>query len=377
MVFPAAIPITPRMLSVQSHVVSGYCGNKSATFPLQLLEFEVDVVNTVQLSNHTQYKVTKGQIFGSKDLEALHIGLKENQLLKLYDGILSGYVADVDYIESMAKLIADTKEVRQANNKNCFYTLDPVLGDDGVGYYVPGGVKIAEAYKKHLIPLADIITPNRFEASVLSGVEIDTKSDNALDLAIEAVNVLHKQMGVKIVVITSLNIEKAKDRLICLVSKKLANGGENSNANPTVKKASGQEGCNELDSGIWTISIPKLSLPFTGTGDLFTALLTGWLHKTNFDIKQSLQNTVNSIHDILEDTLAWYLQAGDKSVQSFELRLVQNRDKIIEPSDKLKAQLFEFNNNGETGSLSFSLSQDKLQASNNCESNEVAGGDKI
>ena len=30
-----------RLLSIQSHVVSGYVGNKSATFPLQLLGFEV------------------------------------------------------------------------------------------------------------------------------------------------------------------------------------------------------------------------------------------------------------------------------------------------------------------------------------------------
>ena len=33
--------LAPRVLSVQSHVVSGYVGNKSATFPLQLLGFEV------------------------------------------------------------------------------------------------------------------------------------------------------------------------------------------------------------------------------------------------------------------------------------------------------------------------------------------------
>ena len=34
-----------RILSIQSHVVSGYVGNKSATFPLQLLGFEVDAIN--------------------------------------------------------------------------------------------------------------------------------------------------------------------------------------------------------------------------------------------------------------------------------------------------------------------------------------------
>lgn len=42
-----------RVLSVQSHVVSGYVGNKVAVFALQLLGADVDVLNTCQLSNHT------------------------------------------------------------------------------------------------------------------------------------------------------------------------------------------------------------------------------------------------------------------------------------------------------------------------------------
>ena len=66
-----------RVLSVQSHVVHGYVGNKAATFPLQVLKFwspgrgsmiycllfifgslkvlgyDVDVINSVQFSNHT------------------------------------------------------------------------------------------------------------------------------------------------------------------------------------------------------------------------------------------------------------------------------------------------------------------------------------
>ena len=40
-----------RVLSIQSHVVSGYVGNKSATFPLQLLGFEVDAINSVQVKH--------------------------------------------------------------------------------------------------------------------------------------------------------------------------------------------------------------------------------------------------------------------------------------------------------------------------------------
>ena len=39
----------PRVLSIQSHVVSGYVGTKCAVFPLQLLGFDVDPINSVQV----------------------------------------------------------------------------------------------------------------------------------------------------------------------------------------------------------------------------------------------------------------------------------------------------------------------------------------
>ena len=49
-----------RVLTVQSHVVYGYVGNKAAVFPLQLLGFEVDAINSVQFSNHTGYPTLRG-----------------------------------------------------------------------------------------------------------------------------------------------------------------------------------------------------------------------------------------------------------------------------------------------------------------------------
>ena len=44
-----------RVLSVQSHVVHGYVGNKAAAFPLQVQGFNVEAVNTVVLSNRPDY----------------------------------------------------------------------------------------------------------------------------------------------------------------------------------------------------------------------------------------------------------------------------------------------------------------------------------
>ena len=48
-----------RILSIQSHVVSGHVGNKAAIFPLQLLGYDVDFINSVQFSNHTGYPTIK------------------------------------------------------------------------------------------------------------------------------------------------------------------------------------------------------------------------------------------------------------------------------------------------------------------------------
>lgn len=62
------VPQAKRVLSIQSHVVCGFVGtssltcwprltffsgNKAASFPMQLLGWEVDQVNTVEFSNHT------------------------------------------------------------------------------------------------------------------------------------------------------------------------------------------------------------------------------------------------------------------------------------------------------------------------------------
>jgi len=71
-----------RVLSIQSHVVHGYVGNKAAVFPLQLLGFDVDVINSVQFSNHTGYTAKwKGQVLNGDELRDLIDGLEANGLL--------------------------------------------------------------------------------------------------------------------------------------------------------------------------------------------------------------------------------------------------------------------------------------------------------
>ena len=119
----SVMPAAKRVLSVQSHVVHGYVGNRCAVFPLQLLGFDVglnaherqsfcfaadapmtcqgnspvsrlvvvqvDFFNSVQFSNHTGYPSWKGQIMGGEELWDVVEGLQANGLLH-YDYLVTG-----------------------------------------------------------------------------------------------------------------------------------------------------------------------------------------------------------------------------------------------------------------------------------------------
>lgn len=78
-----------RVLSIQSHVVFGYVGNKCCVFPLQLFGFDVDAINSVQFSNHTNYPCVKGSVLNGNELLSLMEGLETNNLLD-YNYVITG-----------------------------------------------------------------------------------------------------------------------------------------------------------------------------------------------------------------------------------------------------------------------------------------------
>nr|XP_020008277.1 pyridoxal kinase isoform X4 [Castor canadensis] len=113
-----------RVLSIQSHVVRGYVGNRAATFPLQVLGFEIDAVNSVQFSNHTGYAHWKGHVLNSQELHELYEGLTLNSVNK-YDYVLTGYTRDKSFLATVVDIV---QELKQQNSK-LVYVCDPVMGD--------------------------------------------------------------------------------------------------------------------------------------------------------------------------------------------------------------------------------------------------------
>ncbi|KAL1131977.1 hypothetical protein AAG570_011588 [Ranatra chinensis] len=294
----------PRVLSIQSHVVRGYVGNKSATFPLQVLGFEVDAINSVQLSNHTGYRTTKGQILNEADLGMLIDALEQNNLHH-YSHLLTGYVGSPSFLNQIANVVKRLKAV----NPSLIYVCDPVMGDEGK-MYVPES--LLPIYKETIIPLADIVTPNQFELELLTGKPVKTMND-----AWKAINTFHEK-GCKTVIISSSNLG-ANNELITLAS--ILKDGENMKA---------------------IVKIPKLQSNFTGTGDLFAALFLAWMHRSGNNLIMSLDNTIATLQSVLKRTLKAALDLSngkEPSAEQLELRLVQSKHDIENPKPEVHAEL--------------------------------------
>ncbi|XP_055610879.1 pyridoxal kinase-like [Uranotaenia lowii] len=300
-----------RVLAIQSHVAHGYVGNKCAAFPLQVLGFEVDNINSVQFSNHTGYENGfKGQMLNEKELSELYSGLEGNNLHLLYTHLLTGYVRDPCFLKEIASILKSLK----STNPKLIYLCDPVMGDDGF-MYVPK--ELLPIYRNEIIPLADIATPNQYEAELLTERSIKSEAE-----ARGAMEWFHRK-GVETVCISSAEFEKP-NTLYAFVSHE-----------------------NENSSQRYCIEIPKQGngIRFTGTGDLFAALFLAHATLTGFDMKTTLEKTVATVQAVIGNTLENIpepVKEGKVKVTSAqrELKLIQTKSRIECPEIKLLCQPF-------------------------------------
>ncbi|QDZ19477.1 pyridoxal kinase [Chloropicon primus] len=287
-----------RVLSVQSHVVHGYVGNKSAVFPLQLLGFEVDSINTVHFSNHTGYPTFKGTVLSGQELLGVMEGLKSNDLVD-HTHLLTGYIGS----ESVLDAVVDVLGELRAKNPGAVYVCDPVLGDHGRIYTKP---ELVDIYIEKVVPLADILTPNQFELQLLTGTKVETEEDIK-----RAVDLLHGK-GPETVVVTSIYPEGQDSEAIEII------------ASTTREQCAGSHSRFKL-------RIPKLGSHFTGTGDLTAALLLAWCHEYPENLQQAVLRCMSTVYDVLKDTAANGRGNEKAFMKTPELRLIQNQDVIRKP----------------------------------------------
>lgn len=278
------------IMSIQSSVAYGHVGNSAATFPLMRLGVEVWPVLTVHFSNHTGYGRWRGPLLAADDVAQVILGIDERDVLHRVDAVLSGYQGAEEVGAEVLRAVALVK----ARNPDALYCCDPVMGDVGRGFFVRPG--IPEFMRDHVVPRADIVTPNHFELDFLTGSTTTT-----LGGVLDAADAL-RERGPRIVVVTSAVVTGADPESLTM----LAVGPQ----------------------GAWQVVTPRLPRTFTGSGDLTAALFLAHFLRTG-DPGTAIGRTADSVYSVLKATT---------DADSLELLLVQAQDQLVDPDHHFEVQ---------------------------------------
>ncbi|MCK3654982.1 pyridoxal kinase [Pasteurellaceae bacterium Macca] len=280
-----------HILSIQSHVVYGYAGNKSATFPMQLLGVDVWALNTVQFSNHTQYGKWTGMVMPKEQIGEILRGIDDVGALTQCNAVLSGYMGSAEQVQEIVNAARFVKQ----RNPDTIYLCDPVMGHPDKGCIVAEGVK--EGLVELAMAEADIITPNLVELRELTGLTVEN-----FDQALQAVQAILAK-GPKTVLVKHLSrVGKDPSQFEMLL------------ANQT---------------GIWHISRPLHAFDKepVGVGDLTAGLFLANLLNGKSEL-DAFEHTANAVNDVMEVTH----QSG-----CYELQTIAAREWIVSPKSRYQA----------------------------------------
>lgn len=243
------------IVPIQSQLVFGCAGNSAAVPLLQRLGATVYAVPTTLLSNTPHYPTIAGGPLDPALVEALLDRLLDRVPPTEIGAILTGYIASPGGAAAAARFIDRVR----TDHRQILVLCDPVMGDTDTGLYVEE--EVADAIAADLVPRADILTPNLFEARRLTGLP-DGDPDALL--------------------------ERLLTSRACIAAITGIDSGDG-----FVTTVAGDR------KGRWRVRTPKLALRPTGTGDVFSAaFLHALLHGA--DTPAALERGVETVFDLME-----------------------------------------------------------------------------
>lgn len=162
------------ILALSSTVAVGHVGLSAIVPTLNLIGRTSAALPTTVLANHPGFAHTAGMQMPVETLTAMLQAIEDNGWLGDFGTILTGYLPSVAHVEFAAATIARVR----ARNPAARYVCDPVLGDDPKGLYIDAAA--AAAVCDQLVPLADVLLPNRYELSYLAGQQMASRNEAVL-----------------------------------------------------------------------------------------------------------------------------------------------------------------------------------------------------
>ena len=252
--------IMKRIVTMQDLSCIGKCSLTVALPVLSAMGCQCCPLPTALLSAHTGFT---GGSFLDLTEEMQHIADHWARIDIHFDGIYSGFLGSAAQIGTVQQFITRFRGTG-------LVVIDPVLGDHGQAYRTctpelcNGMRRLAES--------ADIITPNLTEASLL--LEQSYETIQAIDPA-ETVRRLSLE-GRRSVVLTGYSTGDGQTGALCF---------------------------DRADGSIQAVQVQRVPRDFSGTGDLFTSVLTGAMVK-GVPLIQAARTAADFVQSCAARTLA-------------------------------------------------------------------------
>lgn len=279
-----------RILTISSQVIRGHVGNSIAGYALARLGHEVWQLPTIILSNHPGHLHSASLLVDPGQAGDMLDALAANGWLQEVDAVISGYLPSPEHVALVGDLIQGLRSKREI-----IYLCDPILGDDPKGLYIDQAA--ADAIQQHLIPVADVATPNWFELKWM----MSNASQKEPDL-----DSLLMSLGPNQVLVTSMPAA----------------------AGTMIANALFVRGAEKHHNKFWTIEVPRLAHVPHGSGDLLAALYLGHVMNAKLPTDAFAASVAGVEATILDST------------SSDELRLINSQHAWLVPRPIVPKEIF-------------------------------------
>ena len=251
---------TPRVAAIHDLSCFGRCSLTIALPVLSAMGCQCCPLPTALLSAHTGFS---GGSFLDLTDEMQRIADHWAQIGIRFDGIYSGFLGSAAQIGMVERFITHFRG-------SGLVVIDPVLGDHGQAYRTCTQ-ELCDGMRQ-LARSADVITPNLTEAALLLGLPYE-----AVQTA-DAFTVIH-QLSMnerRSVVLTGYSAKAGQTGALCF---------------------------DRADGSVQAVQVPRVPRDFSGTGDLFTSVLTGAMVK-GASLVQAAQIAADFVRSCAARTLA-------------------------------------------------------------------------
>ena len=278
----------PLALILSSFVAASRIGGAAQQYVLAAHKIDPVLAPTVMFGR-TPARGGKGEVTQPDVFRRMLSDIEADALFGTVDLIITGHFSDPEQVEIAAGVIARvrTTERLEAWGARPLVLVDPVMGDEPKGLYVP--VDVARAIRDKLVPQADWITPNLWELEYLTHSRLHTAGE-----ARDAVRALGRP---------------------ALITSAPARDGEIGLLYVDKEEAS-------LFSHPMAANTPK------GTGDLVTASFGAGLVEGR-DPRDAAERTARAAAEIVLAAALW---------KSLELPIVAMADRLVTPTADIRIE---------------------------------------